>query len=501
MTKSKTTWMVAALLLGLVLTAQARSAEAEPQTYIVLVGIDKYADPQIKPRAFAEADAKALYDLFTDKQYLGADAAHIRLLLGSEDKGRNAEKATHENILKALKWLADKAEKQDTVILGLFLQGAPKGESSCYFATDSTYKDRAKNAVSGAEIEAQMERLKSQKFCALVDVNFKGFDSGKETAPNLNLANLYKVYLGDAEKGTNVGRILFLANSGTKPSLETKDHGLFADVLLTALKGGADKEGYEPDGLVTIDELTEYLENTFPGKVREIAKTAEEKEQGYHVLGGRSSHFELTHNPEVSAKMKERLEKFEKLAKDKNLPANVVEEGKQFLARMPKLEAQRNLRKQYQALVDGKVDVAGFNRERDKILESTKFNREDALAFAAKIIQATQQVKEDYVKELNQGEMVGWGIKGLYRRIDEPIPQDIKDRLDKIKKLNEKELTELLADVRQKLGKREDLDEHKDIDYTLQRMLSNLDPYTTYIDPATLQRFQQETDASFTGIG
>ena len=57
------------LLAGLLASAPAVRADdddAKPgQTYVVLVGIDKYQDPQIKSRKHAEADAKALYDLFT----------------------------------------------------------------------------------------------------------------------------------------------------------------------------------------------------------------------------------------------------------------------------------------------------------------------------------------------------------------------------------------------------------------------------------------------------
>ena len=65
----------------------------------------KYNDPQIKPRKFAEADAKALYDLFIDKNHLGVNPKHIKLLLGKADAKRPSEPATRENILKAVTWL------------------------------------------------------------------------------------------------------------------------------------------------------------------------------------------------------------------------------------------------------------------------------------------------------------------------------------------------------------------------------------------------------------
>src|SRR5438105_369946 len=71
------------------------------KTYAVLVGVSQYADPQIKPRRHAEADAKALYDVLVDKTYLGADKANVHLLLGTPDDKRGGQAATKANILKA----------------------------------------------------------------------------------------------------------------------------------------------------------------------------------------------------------------------------------------------------------------------------------------------------------------------------------------------------------------------------------------------------------------
>src|SRR5438874_24558 len=77
----KRMWMGCLVVLA-GLAPMAR-ADEPTQPLIVLVGIDKYNDAQIKPRKHGEADAKALYDLFTSKDYLGIDAKHIKLLLGT----------------------------------------------------------------------------------------------------------------------------------------------------------------------------------------------------------------------------------------------------------------------------------------------------------------------------------------------------------------------------------------------------------------------------------
>jgi C-terminal peptidase prc len=512
MTKAMLTRLLGALLavLALNLSVRAEDNGGTSQPYVVLVGISNYADKQIKPRPHAEEDAKALYDLFTDPKYLGADAKHVRLLLGGEDAGRKSEKATHENVVKALQWVARNARANDLVVVAFFGEGGPLGESGdrrCYFTADSTFKGRDKDALAASEVGDALKNLKSHRLCVLLDVDFKGFDAGNAATaiaePTLG-NNPYKEFLGDdgsEEHLAKPGRVLFLATNGLSPSLDLKEHGLFTQALLDGLKGAADKEGYEPDGAVMVDELTEYLDKKIPELAGKYGKTEEQRQQLHFVLGGRGNHFPLTTNPAVAAKVRQRLDKLSELLKDGKVPAKYGEEARTLLERMPRLEAQRSLRKQYQALVDGTIALDRFETERGNILEETKLRRADAAEYASKVMEAVQFIQENYVKKVDPGEMVGWGIRGLYRRIDEKVPENVEERIKKVKDLKEAELTVLLTDVRQALGKREDLDKHKDLDITLQRMTNHLDPYTTYIDPETVAKFNQEVQGHFTGIG
>src|SRR5262249_34822326 len=296
------------------------------------------------------------------------------------------------------------------------------------------------------------------------------------------------------------GRVVFLATNGLHTSIDLKDNGLFAKAVIEGLTGAADKDGYEPDGSVTVDELAEYLDKRIPELAREHGKNKEEKEQLHSVPGGRQSHYALTHNPAVTAKVEERLAKLDDLAK-KGLKDNFVQEGKQLLGRMPRLEAQRKLRKEYQALVDGKTTQDKFEEERTTILDSMKMKRSVALEFSEKVLQVVEVLDKNYYKEINKGELVGWAITGLYKSREEKVPADLEKRLKEVKTLKTVALNELLADARQALGTREDLEKHKDVDITLLRMLSHLDPYTTYIDPESKRRFTDEIQGNFTGIG
>jgi C-terminal peptidase prc len=510
MTKAMLTRSLGAALAALVLALPVWADEAPKasQPYVVVVGISNYPDKQIKPRPHAEDDAKALYDLFTNEKYLGVDAKHVRLLLGSDDPARKSQPATRDNILDALHWVSSKAKTNDLVIFAFFGEGGPLGESGdrrCYFAANSTFKGRDKDAVASAEIGDALKDLKSQRLCVLLDVDFKGFDAAGQAIAEPALGTTpYKEFLGDdgtEEHGPKPGRVLFLATNGLSRSLDLKDHGLFAEMVLKGLSGAADKQGYEPDGQVTVEELTEYLEKNLPEMAAKFGKTEEEKNQAHFVVGGRGHHFALTHNPAVMTKVRSRLDKFANLVKDGKLPAKYADEGKELLEQMPRLESRRKLRKEYQQLVDGAISLDTFESDRASILDSTRMRRADATEFASKVLEVISLIQENYVKKVDQGDMVSWAIRGLFRRIDEKMPEDIEERLKKVHDLRETELSTLLADARQVLGTREDLAKHKDLDITLQRMLSHLDPYTTYIDADTKRTMDNEILGHFSGIG
>jgi len=479
----------------------AEAADAAPKTYAVVVGVSQYADPQIKPRKNAEADAKAVYDVLADKTYLGVPADRLKLLLGTPDDKRASQPATKANVIAALNDVTARATKDDTVLIALIGEGAGLGEKTCFLTSDSTYKDRAKNAVASTDIEHALAKLKSQKLCAVIDVDYKGIDAGKEVIPDPNIVDMLRVFVGNEDKEEHTlppGRVVILSNNSVSHPLDLPSQGMFTKVLLDALKGAADKDGYEPDGVVTVDELDVYLEKEMPKLAREAGKTTEEKEQAAITWGARANHFVLTHNPAAMPKVDERVKKLELMT---TLPPEVITDGRRLLTRMPKLKSEQDLRKAYQQLTDGTMAQEAFLKLRTENLAARKLDRETAETYAARTLRGVSMVRDQYVKELNAGEMVGWAIRGLYRRVEEKVPAEIKERLDKVKELRRGELESLLADSRERLGKREDLEGNKDVDLSLQMMMSNLDPYTVYIDQDTKKKAEIDFQGNFTGIG
>jgi len=495
--------LLAGLLVIVASPALARADDAaKTQPYVIVVGVSKYTDPQILPRKNAEADAKALYDLYVNKDHLGVDAKHIKLLLGSPDEKRKSEPATKENIVAALNWAAKNAKRDDLVIFAFFGQGAPLGERNVYLASDSTFKDRANNGVAAADIEGILEKLKSQRVVAFLDLSFKGFDLGKEAPPDVNLANLFKEFLGKQdEKGPTDSRSVFLPNNGLKPAVELKDNGAFATAIIEGLQGKADTDGYEADGLITVGELAKYLKKELPALYRKHGKNDEEKSQLPVILEGQTSDFVLDYNPPAKSQSEKLLAAFKKLADDGKIDKERVKEGETLLARMPKLDAQQAMRKAYQKLAEGKLTADAFEKARVDIVAGTKISDREANEYARFVIRATEIVKESYVKAVNQGQLIEWGLRGLYKKLEEPIPATIEDKLKEAKNLRQADLLKLLVESRVGLGKREDLAKGNDVTETLHPMLGKLDRHTDYTDPETLIRDMVNVTGNFSGIG
>lgn len=442
----RSAWLVAAMAIAVPMASPAFAQEdansPPPQgPFVVLIGVGEYEDKAISSRPTADADAKLLYDVFSDPQYFPDGPKRVRLLTSKADDKRGGEVATRENIVKALAEAAEKTGRDDAIIVGWFGRGSSAGEKTALFATDTVLKDRATTAVLGADIEAELKNTNDRKFCLFMDVAFKGFDPGKESIPDPNLRDITAVVFGEdaiGDAGTMINRSLFLATDLGHDALSTKDgkYGLFAATLAAGLKGKADKEGYEPDGVITIDELAKFVESEITEKARELGETDKDKEALPRTFGEELGYFPLTKNPAVYDAVVKRLDKIKGLEKAGKLDEEVASEAENLLSRMPKLKSTQELRKKYQALADGDLTAEDFLTARKKMKDAMKLSGEKADDYARTVLRAADKLVDRYVKELNLGDLVEGGIRGLYRALDEPLPPEIDEDLKKANNLS-----------------------------------------------------------------
>ena len=497
--------IMAAFFPGLAHAEPPVSTDPAPQPYVVLIGVGEFDDAAIHARPVAEADARAFYDLFTDPRYLGVPPERIRLLTATPDPKRPAQPATRESILKALHEAVAKTRKDDTLIIGWFGRGASAGDRTTFFTRDTDFKERAKTGILGSDLENELKGAADRKIALLMDVSFKGFDPGKETLTEPSLRDVLAAVFGGEEKGeapTPHDKVVFLATIPANDPLSKGNQGLFAATVIDALKGAADVEGYEPDGLVTVDELVKYVEREVANQARVLGKTSQEKESVPFIVGEQTSHFPLTSNPANTPAVEKRLAKLAALEKAKIISPEVAEEGRGLLSRMPKLEALKALRKQYQALTDDRLTADRFDAEFKKIKAALKLSSDDAEKFARTVFKAVDLVSRRYVKPLNIGDLTAGAIKGMYERLEVPLSDNLQVELKDPKSLSRSKLERLLVEARLQLGKREDLDSGKDADMAILMMLASLnDPYTTYYDRDLLKKTASQLRGEFRGVG
>ncbi|MFT3878897.1 MAG: caspase family protein [Gemmatales bacterium] len=200
--------LIPSLLGILIMVAGALPAWAEGKAYAVIIGIGNYQDAGIQSRPYLDQDAIAFYKQLTtganSKLY---SAENIKLLVSKVPSGLPAEVANKENVLKALKWLAGVAKEDDTAVIYWAGSGAPLDKATCYFTVNSTVEDRNKNAISAAEIEADMDKFKTGKLAVLLNVNFRGYVANTKIGSEEGLDNRFLEFTG-IKKRARPGRTM-----------------------------------------------------------------------------------------------------------------------------------------------------------------------------------------------------------------------------------------------------------------------------------------------------
>jgi C-terminal peptidase prc len=491
-------------LAMLITGAKADGLASRKGAFVVVVGVEKTIDATIQPRPSAKADAEAVYDLMTDPKYSSIAKDRVIYLSNEADRSRNGQVATREAIMAAVKKAIAETGKDDPIYLFLHGRGASSGDATCFFAADTTFKDRGKTGLLGTDLAVELKKAKEQQLCIVLDVHFKGFDAGKEAIVEPNLSDILKAVYGTDEAGEDSplphDRLLMMsAIPGYDPVMKGSNSA-FMSVMLDALKGKADKEGYEPDGLVTVDELVTYVEREAANEARTLGKTVKEKESIPYIVGEETSHFIITMNPAVRTAAMERVNKFAKMGKE--FPEEVQKSVLSLLNRMPKLKAQQEIRRFSQEFVDGKLSAESFLSKRSDVLASLKITTKDAESYARVVMRASDMLQADYVKKLNGGELVTAGVKGLFRRLEIEMPPAIEEQVKLGKELRSGPQRELLIAVREFLGKREDLDGGKDADITIGMLVASVnDPYTVYYDEATKKKIESSLTGELRGVG
>lgn len=229
----------------------------------LIIGISKYDDEDINDLRYADADAKALYDLLVDPERGGFNKDNIFLL--TSDSSSDDYKPTKGNILFYLSLLAENAKPEDTVIITYSGHGTEeKAEGVKYLLPmDAELKIIEAYGIDNKKFVEKIEKIKAKKVLIFLDCCHAGGISRSGKGPSgQRLSGGYYRAMAEAE-----GVITFASCKGDQVSFESPEdgHGIFTKYLLEALQGAADADR---NGVATFKEVWDYV----PGKVKQWSR-------------------------------------------------------------------------------------------------------------------------------------------------------------------------------------------------------------------------------------
>jgi hypothetical protein len=239
--------------------------------WAVIVGIGRYESPDISRLRYSVPDAEAIYAALTGPG--GFKSEHVLLMTD-----RTERKPTLRNLKWALgTFLARSAQKDDTVLIFFAGHGAPEvdqrgierdGLAKYLIPSDADADDLYSTALPMDELQTIFGRIEAERVVVFLDACYSGAAGGRTFASKktraVNLDDLFLERLTRAK-----GRAIITASRPSEVSLEVAElgHGLFTYYLLRGLQGAAD---LNRDGIVSLQELYEYVEQQVSQKARSV---------------------------------------------------------------------------------------------------------------------------------------------------------------------------------------------------------------------------------------
>jgi len=239
--------------------------------WAVVVGVGRYESPEIPRLRYTVPDAEAIYEILTGPA--GFKPEHVFLLTD-----RTERKPTLRNVKWALgTFLARSAQKDDTVLIFFAGHGAPEvdqrgierdGLAKYLIPSDADPDDLYSTALPMDELQTIFGRSEAERVVVFLDACYSGAAGGRTFASKrtraMNLDDLFLERLTRAK-----GRAIITASRTTEVSIEMPElgHGLFTYYLVRGLQGAAD---LNRDGIVSLQELYEYVEQQVSQKARAV---------------------------------------------------------------------------------------------------------------------------------------------------------------------------------------------------------------------------------------
>ncbi len=239
--------------------------------WAVVIGVGDYESRAIPRLRYSVADADAVYQTLIGPG--GFKKEHVLLLTDKTER-----KPTFRNLKWALgTFLARSAKKDDTVLIFYAGHGAPEtdprglerdGLAKYLIPSDADPDDLYSTAFPMDELQTIFARIEAERVVAFLDACYSGAAGGRTfSAKRTRAGSVDEIFLERLTRSK--GRAIVTASRPAEVSIELPElgHGIFTYYLVQGLKGAAD---VNRDGIVSLQELYEYLEAQVSAKSRAV---------------------------------------------------------------------------------------------------------------------------------------------------------------------------------------------------------------------------------------
>jgi uncharacterized caspase-like protein len=239
--------------------------------WAVVIGVGRYDSKGITPLQYTVSDAEAIYNVLTS--VAGFKTEHVLLLTDKTER-----RPTYRNIKWALgTFLARSAKKTDTVLIFFAGHGAPEadpqglerdGLAKYLIPQDADPDDLFSTALPMDDLQTIFGRIEAERVVAFVDACYSGAAGGRTfSAKKTRAGSVDDAFLERLTRSK--GRAIITASRPSEVSIELSElgHGIFTYYLVEGLQGAAD---LNRDGIITLQELYEYVEQRVTHKSRAV---------------------------------------------------------------------------------------------------------------------------------------------------------------------------------------------------------------------------------------
>jgi tetratricopeptide (TPR) repeat protein len=234
-----------------------------PKRWALVIGVDKYIDPQISPLKGSDNDARLIADALV--RYAGFPQDQVILLSTTQPMERQP---TRVNILRRLSNLSTAVPKDGLLLISFAGHGMERGGQAFLMPSDAQISDQISfledTAISINRVKERIKESGVGQVLVLLDA-CRNDPGGRADAPN-PLTNAYANAFNFDVRNREVQAFatVYATGIGQRAYEYTeKKQGYFSWALVEGLRGAAANE----KGEITLSQLVKHVQDTVPKRI------------------------------------------------------------------------------------------------------------------------------------------------------------------------------------------------------------------------------------------